>query len=291
MQADYRLSVIIAAYNAGATIGEQLEALAQQQWREPWEVLVVNNRSTDDTVEVARRFGGSVSNLRIIDASARRSQPYAANLGVRAARSEAIAFCDADDRVADGWVAAMGEGLKQYAFVAGSLETERLNTAPLARNMPTLQTSGVQEFTYPPFLPHAGSCNMGVQRRAFEAVGGFDESLAALFDTDLCWKLQLRGVPLTPLPDAVVHYRRRDRVGALLRQAKTYAEYDVALYKRYRPLGMPKLSVRSGISGWVGLVRCAGSLWREEQRANYLWNLGWRAGRLYGSLKHRIWAL
>lgn len=132
---------------------------------------------------------------------------------------------------------------------------------------------------------------MGVRRAVFAMVGGFDESLRALFDTDLCWKLQLRGIPLTPVPEAVVHYRRRDRVGALLRQARTYAEYDVALYKRYRALGMPKLDKRSGIAAWVNLARSVGSLRHEEQRANYLWDLGWRAGRLYGSIKHRIWAL
>lgn len=291
MEGSCRLSVVIAAYNAADTIGEQLEALARQRWSEPWEVIVINNRSSDHTVQVVRGFSGAIHDLRIIEAREKQGQPHAANVGAHAARSEAVAFCDADDVVAEGWVAAMGEGLKRHVFVAGPLETERLNIAPLARHRPRLQQTGVQEFRYPPFLPHAASCNMGIRRRLFEAAGGFDESLAALFDTDLCWRLQLRGIPLTPLPDAVVHYRRRDRLGALLRQAKTYAEYDVALYKRYRPLGMPQLSKKSGIAAWVDLVRGVGSLRYEERRANYLWNLGWRTGRLYGSIKHRVWAL
>lgn len=291
MDANYGLSVIIAAYNAAATLGQQLEALAQQHWSEPWEVLVVDNRSTDGTAEVGRSFMGMLPNLRVVQAFEKQGQPYAANTGVRAARAEAVAFCDADDLVAPGWVAAMGEALKRYPFVSGPLETTRLNTAPLARHRPNNQQSGVQPFTYPPFLPHAGSCNMGVRRSVFEMVGGFDESLAALFDTDLCWKLQLNGIPLTPVHEAVVHYRYRDRAGALLRQAKTYAEHDVALYKRYRPLGMPKLSMKSGISGWLGLIRGIGALRDEKRRGQYLWMLGWRTGRLYGSIKHRVWAL
>lgn len=291
MNADYGLSVVMAAYNAAATIGEQLEALARQQCSQPWEVLVMNNRSSDNTAEIARSYESRLPALRVIDALDKQGAAYAMNKGVRAARFPAIAFCDADDVVADGWVAAMGEALARDPFVSGPLEVERLNRSAVSRNRPNAQSSGVQEYVYPPFLPHCGAGNMGVRRRVFELVGGFDESLAALFDTDFCWRLQLHGVPLTPAPHAVVHVRRRERVGALLRQARTYAEYDVALYKRYRALGMPKLNKKHGIAAWLGLVRGVGSLRHEEQRANYLWDLGWRAGRLYGSIKHRVWAL
>lgn len=291
MDGKFALSIVVAARNAEETIGEQLQALARQRWSLPWEVVVVDNGSIDRTVEVVRDFRSALPRLRIVDASDKPGQPYALNVGVRASRAPAAAFCDADDLVADGWVAEIGEGLRRHPFVSGALDTERLNTAPLARHRPKMQTTGIQAFSYPPFLPHAGSCNMGVRRDAFESVGGFDESLAALFDTDLCWKLQLRGVPLTPLPNALVHYRRRASVAALLRQAKTYAEHDVALYKRYRPLGMPPLSKKSGIVAWVDLLRGVGRLRREEQRGNYLWDLGWRAGRVYGSIKHGVWAL
>src|SRR5690606_6698148 len=191
----------------------------------------------------------------VLDAADKQGAAYAMNQGVRASRFPALAFCDADDVVGEGWVAAMGAALRSYAFVSGPLEIERLNRDALARNRPNAQTTGIQEYVYPPFLPHCGAGNMGVRREVYDMVGGFDETLAALFDTDFCWKLQLRGVPLRPAPGAVVHVRRRARIGALVKQAKTYAEYDVALYKRYRPLGMPKLRKRPGIAAWVGLIR------------------------------------
>src|SRR5690606_35552718 len=133
--------------------------------------------------------------------------------------------------------------------------------------------------------------NMGMQRALFDAIGGFDESLETLFETDFCWKAQLRGIPLTPLPHALVHVRHRDRVRALLRQARKYAENDVVLYKRYRPLGMPKLGKKSGLAAWKYLILGVGDLLHEEKRASYLWELGWRTGRLYGSIRHRVWAL
>lgn len=48
-----RLSVIIPCLNAADTIGKQLEALARQEWSEPWEVVILDNGSTDETLAVA----------------------------------------------------------------------------------------------------------------------------------------------------------------------------------------------------------------------------------------------
>jgi glycosyltransferase involved in cell wall biosynthesis len=288
---DIKLSVVIACYNAEATIGEQLEALAQQRWDARWEIVVADNRCTDGSRRVVERYAARLLNVRLIDAFERQGTAYAMNTGVRAARGAWLAFCDADDVVGSGWVAAMGEGLARHTFVSGPLETERLNTTPLARHRVNPQTTGIQQYTYPPFLPHAGAGNMGVRRDVYDAVGGFDESLEALFDTDFCWKVQLHGVPLVPLPGAVLHVRHRDRARQLLRQARKYAEYDVLLYKRYRPRGMPKLSLYRGLRAWLDLALCAPDVLRAETRARYLWDLGWRTGRLYGSLKHRVLAL
>ncbi len=286
-----KLSVVIPAYNAEKTIGEQLEALARQMWPEPWEVLVVNNRSTDATVATVQLFADRLPNLRVIEAAGRQGAAYAMNTGVRHAAADAIAFCDADDVVADGWVAAMGEGLERYAFVSGPFEIDRLNYLPLQKHRVNSQPTGVQQYTYPPFLPHAGAGNMGVRRKVFDEVRGFDESLPALFDTDFCWKVQLAGIPLTPLPDAVLHVRFRDTAAGLVRQARLYAEYDVLLYKRYRPYGMPKLRLRDGLKAWVGLVLNVLSARAPDKRPRYLWDLAWRAGRLYGSIKYRTVAL
>jgi GT2 family glycosyltransferase len=288
---EVKLSVVIACYNAHATLGEQLQALAAQQWDQPWEVIVVDNRCTDGSRGVVESYRSLLPNLRLVDAFERQGAAYAMNTGVRAARAAALAFCDADDVVGTGWVAAMGRGLTRHQFVSGPLENRRLNSSALTRYRYNPQSSGVQQYAYPPFLPHAGAGNMGVRREVYEAVGGFDESLPALFDTDFCWKVQLHGVPLVALADAVLHVRHRERVRQLLRQARTYAEYDVLLYKRYRNRGMPKLPLRPGISAWVDLIRHVPDVARGETRGRYLWDLGWRSGRLYGSIKYRVLAL
>lgn len=286
-----KLSVIIPCYNAARTIADQLDALASQQCSEPWEILIVNNRSTDNTVEIVEGYSQHLPNLRIIEAAEQQGSAYALNIGVRVATGEALLFCDADDVVGEGWVAAMGEGLTKYDFVSGPFEIEKLNRSSLQMNRVNPQPSGIQEYTYPPYLPHAGGGNMGVKRSVFEKVGGFDESMAGLQDTDFCWRVQLAGTKLHAVPQAILHVRYRDTPYKLFKQAMHYGEYNVFLYKKFRPLGMPKLSWKKGVRAWIDLFLSFPNIRHKEERPWMLWAIGWRLGRVYGCLKYRVLAL
>jgi glycosyltransferase involved in cell wall biosynthesis len=286
-----KLSVIIPCYNAAGTIGVQLEALANQQWSESWEVIVANNRSTDESMAIVERSRDRLPNLRIVDASAYQGQPYALNIGARAATGEALAFCDADDEVGAGWVAAMGETLSKYDFVACRFDIERLNAPWVQKSHTNPQRYGLNQYKYPPYLPHAGGGGLGVKRSVYEAVNGFDETLPMLHDTDFCWKVQLLGIELHFVPDAVLHVRYRDTLWGIYRQAQGYAVYNVLLYKRYRPLGMPELSWKQGVRAWLDLLQSLRHVRGKEGFARWLWNFGWRIGRVQGCIKHRVLAL
>jgi glycosyltransferase involved in cell wall biosynthesis len=290
-----KLSVVIPCFNGSDTIGFQLEALANQQWSESWEVIVADNGSTDNSMEIARRYKNRLPNLRIVDASARRGQPYALNVGVKAALGESVAFCDADDEVAPGWVSAMGNALSKYDLVACRMEMAKLNPAWVLKSRSNPQESGVQKYTYPPYLPHAGGGTLGVKRRLWEVVGGFDESFPLLHDTDFCWKVQRTGIKLEFVPDAVIHIRFRTTIKSILRQSFGYAEYNVKIYKKYIKLEMPKLSWRSGVRSWInffkGFIKNIPRLRNKENLAFWTWQFGWRLGRLKGSIKYKVFAL
>ncbi len=66
------ISIVIPCYNAAETIGAQLQAVAEQQWHRPWEVIVSDNGSTDNSIDIAERFKGQLPSLRVVDASDRR---------------------------------------------------------------------------------------------------------------------------------------------------------------------------------------------------------------------------
>jgi glycosyltransferase involved in cell wall biosynthesis len=284
-----RLSVILPCRNGADTVGRQLEALSKQQWAGYWEVVFVDNCSTDGTLEVARRYEGVIPNLRIVSADKKPSRAYARNLAAQHATGDAFVYCDADDEVGSGWLQAMGEALQEHEFVACSIDNRRLNESWVYQNIGA-QRDGVQPMPYFEGLVHCGGGTMGVHRVLHEKIGGFDENFRWLSDTDYCLRVQLAGARLHFTPNAVVHVRYRPTYKGMFRQAFNYGSFQPAIYKRGLSLGLTKPSDvgRRALAQWKSLVRDVVHMRTENQRIQWLYRLGWLLGRVNGSFRHRV---
>ena len=284
-----KLSVVIPCLNAAETLGLQLQALAGQSWEGDWEVIVADNGSTDSSRDVVESFRGRLPGLRLVDASTRRGQAHARNVGAVAATGDALLFCDADDEVAPGWLAALGQALREHDLVACRYDTGKLNPDWVRQTHLNPQQDGLTTYDYPPYLPHAGGGGLAVRRPVHEAVGGFDESMPAREDTDYCWRIQRAGYGFAFVPGAVVHIRHKATPGSIFRQGRIYGRYNVFIYKKYRPLGMPRLGWLPGLLRWGKLIlETPRLLLKRKDRARWLWQLGWRVGRLEGCLRYRV---
>lgn len=280
---DTQLSVVIPCRNMGATIGAQLEALASQSWSDPWDIVVSDNGSTDDSVRVVERYATRFPHLRLVDSSDRRGASHARNVGARATTAPLLVFCDADDEVGPGWVAAMGNALATHDFVACRVDVRKLNKEWVRHP----QEYGLQALWCPPYLPVAGGCGLGVRRALHEAVAGFDESLLVHQDTDYCVRVQRQGAALVFVEDAVVHYRTRGGTGWTFRQARKWAEHSVLIYKRHRGDQRMPQPWRRYLVHWTRLHRRLGSETRAEKFYEAIGRAGWQLGLLLGALKYR----
>ncbi len=276
-----KLSVIVPCFNAERTLSRQLDALAQQSMA-PWEVIVADNGSTDRSVEVARSFATKLPRFKLVDAASRQGASHARNVGARAASGDALAFCDADDEVGIDWVAGLLESLREHDFVASRFDLTKLN--PSLRYVHPQATGLIRDPTFD-FLPRAGGCGLAVRRSIHEAVGGFDEAIRFHEDTDYCWKIQLAGTDLEWAPKAMMHVQLRESSAERFRQARLWAASQVVVYKRYRRLGMAKISNRQALRDWIGMatlmLRVAAG---RASSGNLAWRLGTRIGRLQGSI-------
>lgn len=286
---DPRVSVVLPCYNGEPHLAHQLEALAAQEWDGAWEVIVADNGSTDGSRAVVERYRDRLPSLRLIDASDRRAEPHARNVGVRASRGVAIVFCDADDVAAPGWLRAMASALADGDAVACAMDVEKLNEPWVQASHGNFQISDLQQIAYPPFYRHAGGFSLGVRRAVFDAVGGFDEGLPYLCDTDFCFRVQLAGFSLSFVPDAVMHYRYRDTFGGLFKQAVNWADHNVLLYKRYRTV---ESSAMAGWATWARRWRAVAGIARRRptraNRARLCWLVGWQVGLLRGAVRHHV---
>ena len=210
------VSVVVPAYNAAATLAEQLEALAVQQCEDEWEVLVVDNGSTDGTADLARRFRRRFKAFTLVDGASQRGHSAPRNAGANAARGELLVFCDADDVVAPGWLQAMADAACHYDLIGGWLDTRPLNDDSTRSWHCPWPRDRLRSW----LLPYAVSANLGIWADVLHDLGGWSSDYeAGGEDTELSWRAQLAGYRLGFAPDAVVYYRYRSALPQMARQS------------------------------------------------------------------------
>lgn len=286
-----QLSVIIPCLNAEATIAYQLEALASQQWSQPWELIVADNGSSDKSLEIASQYKDRFTSLRIINAPARKSASHPRNAGARVASAENLAFCDADDEVASGWVSLMGEALADHDVVHGQFRFDKFNDVSWAKKAAQEWKDGLYTGR---FLPGGGTGNLGIKQRVHEAIGGFDEDLPRFEDADYFWRLQLEGFNLHYVPQAIVQVRMarvNPTSSTMYRRHRTGAAANYWLYKRYRHAGMlPPPPLKNSIETWLHILRNFASATLKNKTNRVAWQnrLAEQTGDLVGQLQGRI---
>jgi glycosyltransferase involved in cell wall biosynthesis len=273
------LSVVIPVRNAAATLRDQLDAVLSSIDSDV-EVIVVDNGSTDASRAIAAEFAARGGPVRVVDAAERPGEAHARNIGLAAARSPAIAFCDADDVVSGGWVAAMQRALGEADYVTGPVELERLNPPWLAG------VRGRRIFSALPTtiggIPFAHGCNIGVRREVADRLGGFVDTGRAGTDIDFAIRAWKAGVVLTWDGQAMIHYRHRSRLRDRWRQAVSYGR---AADRLHRVAGEPwglRTRVLHQRRRAFWLVATSPRLVRRSHRAQWLWTLALAVGEIRG---------
>ncbi len=158
-------SVIVPARNAQVTLGRTLAALAAQRLEDDYEVIVVDDGSSDATAALAAALAaGSAGPLTVLTQPA-LGPAAARNLGVSRARAPALAFCDADVFPASGWLRAGLGALECADLVQGRvLPDPQAELGPFDRTLWITTEVGLWE-----------TANLFVRRTLFDRVGGFEE--------------------------------------------------------------------------------------------------------------------
>ena len=194
------ISVIIPAYNVDGLIAEAFASVAAQT-KSVHEILVIDDGSTDGTAAWLRDMARKDPRLRVLTSN-RLGPSGARNVGLRAATQSIIAFLDADD-----------------AWPRDKIERQlhRLSAA----DGPDIVSGLIQRFRKlkPGTLTPDGepeevmaNVNLGAclfRRRAFDAVGHFDERLLYCEDHDLMFRVREAGLKVTIMREVTLYYRIR----------------------------------------------------------------------------------
>jgi glycosyltransferase involved in cell wall biosynthesis len=258
------ISVIVCTYNGSRTIQDCLEGLLRLEYPN-FEVLVVNDGSTDATADIVERYS-----FRLINTE-NRGLSSARNTGLEAATGEIVAYIDDDARPDPHWLTYLaltfmstthaGVGGPNIAPAGDGLIADCIANAP---GGPVHVLLSDQE------AEHIPGCNMAFRKAALQAIGGFDTQFhTAGDDVDVCWRLQQQGETLGFSPAAVVWHHRRNSVRTYWRQQVSYGKAEAQLERKW-----PEKYNVAGHLTWAGRVYGNG----------HRFLLGWK-GRIY----HGIW--
>lgn len=215
-----RFSIVVPVYNNPADLSVCLSSIARLNYpKADFEVIVVDNNSTDDTAEIARSFGVTV----LVEAEFQSS--YAArNRGVRAARGAFIAFTDSDCIVDPQWLAEIDAAIEEGV---GCLAGEILSAPPatlverFSDEIGLLRQRGPLSGWH--FKPYAQTANAVYRKRVFDEIGLFDPSMQSGGDATIAWRMQDKtAYTLKFVPQAIVHHHHRASVPELWKQFRRY---------------------------------------------------------------------
>jgi glycosyltransferase involved in cell wall biosynthesis len=212
MSAQIRVSIIIPTYNRAALVQEAVASVLAQTWRD-FEVLVVDDGSTDDT---AAALAPWASRIRLLRRSCRGGVSAARNTGINAARGEWLAFLDSDDLWRPEKLA------RQMAYLAEHPELRWCQTEEtwVRRGIRVNQPLTHRKIGGQIFFPSLGRCLVSpsaviLHRRLLEQHGGFDEDLPAAEDYDLWLRLSWRyAAGLVPEPLVIKRGGRPDQLSS-----------------------------------------------------------------------------
>ncbi len=207
------VSVITAAYNSARWLPDAV-ASVRAQTCDDWELIVVDDASTDDTPALLRRLAGTEPRLRALRFARNQGSGAARNAAWRAACGEWIAVLDADDTWAPDKLARQLAALADRADAQWSAHAVRLvrdgQVLGTRAPQPTRDLLGALARAD----DHLVHSSVMYRRTALAAVGGFDPSLRRSQDWELFLRLADRYGPaaVVLLPDALADYRLRHDV-------------------------------------------------------------------------------
>jgi O-antigen biosynthesis protein len=259
-----KVSVIVCTFNGSRTLSECLESLLRLEYPN-YEVIVVNDGSTDATAKIAHSYG-----FRVITTE-NQGLASARNTGLTAATGEIVAYIDDDAYPDPHWLRYLANTFMNTKHVGiGGPNIAPPGDGPIAECVAHSPGNPVHILLSDTEAEHIPGCNMAFRKAALEAIEGFDPQFRiAGDDVDVCWRLQQKGRTLGYSPGAMVWHHRRNSIRAYWKQQRNYGKAESFLEKKW-----PEKYNLAGHVTWAGRVYGNGHQYKA-----------WSQGRIY----HGVW--
>ena len=254
-----KVSIIIPVKNAEKTLPLLLDSLMNQTYK-PYEVIVVDDGSTDKSPQIAKKYG-----VKILYTNGTKGPNYARNLGVKHAQGEIIVFTDADCVPKDDWIENIVKEFNSnneivavsgstYAYNKDNFWSRFLENSILTPTPKYFKKIILSEDFKPPTI--VATCNFAVRREVFQKIGLFDPSFKyyGSDDMDFVYRiLKKRAGKIICSPEPIVFHVHRTSPIKILRR---YFQYGMgfSLFKKKHPESIFSKLVATGVYLFISLM-------------------------------------
>jgi mycofactocin system glycosyltransferase len=249
------VSIIIPVRNRPDDIHACLQSLKNLNYPyDKYEVIVVDDASTDQTADVVCRFP-----VRLIGLKQHKQASYCRNLAAHHARGDILAFIDSDCLAGSAWLRELVPAFKdsQLGACGGAVDSyfskNGLDHYEKVKSSLNVSSWFKRSQKNNPFF-YLPTCNLLVRRQLFLELGGFKEELVVGEDVDLCWRIQKMGYQIEYRPEGQVLHKHRNKVFSFCRRRFEYGTSEPLLNKlhpeKIKTICLPLLTSLF----WIGLI-------------------------------------
>lgn len=285
------LSVIVPAYNAEKTIIPCIESLLKQSYpKDSYEIIVIDNLSTDKTAEIVKSYP-----VRCLSEDKIKSSYAARNRGILEARGDILAFTDADCVTDPDWLrlGAAAFSSQEIGCVSGEVQAYEPVTDTekyLAGKNELSQTKTSADYPF----PYPKTANAFYRKSVFERIGDFEKTWVSGGDADFAWRMQIEtSYKLVFIPEALVRHKHRATLSKMFKQCAKWGIGYSLLAKKYRRY-MPPKTLKKSLWSAQHILRVG--IWTacalpfagraDTDRRNKIYDavsfLGWELGKVFG---------
>ncbi len=223
------VSVIMPAYNAEQYIGEAIESILHQTFRD-FELIIIDDGSNDGTLHVIQSYAQRDKRIVVVSSEQNGGVGHARNLGLARARGELIALMDADDISLSHRLDAQVRFLRAHpkvGLVGGAILFVDAQKKPIAERRFRVDDAAIRKVIFL-LMP----CCMGsamIRKNVFLQVGVFDTDYPVAEDYELCFRIG-RVAQFANLEEILFWYRRRP--GSLTHERMRAVEHATIALKR-----------------------------------------------------------
>jgi len=240
MDDNFTISFVIPAYNEQEIIEKSLLSIKHLMKEIPYEVIVIDNGSTDETVNIVRQFDAKL----LIDSS--KTIAGLRNLGASHAKGQILVFLDADVMITEQWVENIFKTLERINNVDGAIITG--SRCGISNTPGWIEKYWFLPMCYDKKVNYVNSGHLIVEKTYFDKLGGFNTSMITGEDYEICLRAKEKGAIIENNPELhVIHEGYPKTVPNFIKREIWHGTQDVRSFPDF-------ISSKVAIAGFIYLA-------------------------------------